>query len=299
MCREWCLTELVAALEKMGYRDGDTMHGAPYDIRYAAPIPGQTSQVYSAYYQEFMELVETAFEKHGNKKAILLGHSLGGMVALEFVRNTPMAWRSKYIKRLILVAPTLSTGFIGPVTNLASGPDNLLYIPTATALSLRPMWRSFEASIINFPSPKVYGDAPIVITKQRNYTAYDVEDFLTDIGFAEGMEPFRRRTVAKMNYLEAPMVPLTCINGVGSQTPKQAVYWEGDFDVLPEMVYGDGDGDISLASMLAFDEEMRRQTGQNGQFKSIKLDKAGHGSILTDEWSLQRVMQEILEANRI
>lgn len=104
--------------------------------------------------------------------------------------------------------------------------------------------------------------------------------------------------LAKMSYFKAPMVPLTCINGVGKRTPRQAVYWEGDFDVLPELVYGDGDGDISLISMLAFDKEMRRQPGQKGQFKSIKLHKAGHGSILTDGWSLKRVMQEIHQVNR-
>lgn len=53
------------------------------------------AQVYSAYFKQFMELVEATFDKHGNKKAIILGHSLGGMVALEFVRNAPIAWRSK------------------------------------------------------------------------------------------------------------------------------------------------------------------------------------------------------------
>lgn len=294
---EWCLTRLTGALEEMGYRDGDTMHGAPYDIRYAAPVPGQTSRVYSRYFQELRQLVEAAREKH-HKKAIIFGHSLGGMVALEFVRNTPLAWRRKHIKHLILVAPTLSTGFTGPVINVASGPDKLLYIPTASALSLRSMWRSFESSLVNFPSPKVYGHEPIVITRRRNYSAYDAQDLLAAVGFSDGIQPFRRRMLAKMSYFKAPMVPLTCINGVGKRTPRQAVYWEGDFDVLPELVYGDGDGDISLISMLAFDKEMRRQPGQKGQFKSIKLHKAGHGSILTDGWSLKRVMQEIHQVNR-
>ncbi|KAF0928930.1 hypothetical protein E2562_011026 [Oryza meyeriana var. granulata] len=260
----------------MGYHDGDNMHGAPYDIRYAAPIPGQTSQVYSRYLKELMELVETASMKH-HKKAIILGHSLGGMVALEFVRNAPLAWRNKYIKHLILIAPTLSSGFVAPLTNLASGPEGWFYVPEATSLSLRPTWRSFELSIVNFPSPKVYGHKPIVITKQRNYSAYDVEDFLTAVGFSDGIEPFRRRTLAKMNYFKAPMVPLTCINGMGIRTPRQAVYWDGNFDVLPDIVYGDGDGEINLVSMLAFDKEMCRQPRQKWQFKSIKLNKAKHG----------------------
>uniref|UniRef100_A0A0D9VHP8 Serine aminopeptidase S33 domain-containing protein n=1 Tax=Leersia perrieri TaxID=77586 RepID=A0A0D9VHP8_9ORYZ len=204
---KWCLTRLIEALEEMGYRDGDTMLGAPYDFRYAAPIPGQTSQFYSHYFKELMELVEATSEKH-HKKVIIFGHSLGGMVILEFIRSTPLAWRDKYIKHLILVAPTLSTGFLSSVIYLASGPQgDLLYVPKATALSLRPMWRSFETSIINIPSTKAYGHKPIVITKQRNYSAYDMEDLLTDIGFEHAIEPFRRRVMPKMNYFKAPMVP--------------------------------------------------------------------------------------------
>lgn len=292
---EWCLASLIGALEEMGYRDGDNMYGVPYDIRYAPPIPGQASQVYSRHFREFMELVETASEKqHHNKKAIILGHSLGGMVALEFVRNTPSAWRDKYIEHLFLVAPTLSTGFVPTVRNLVSGPKDLLHVANTTALSLRPMWRSFETSIVNVPSPGVFGHEPIVVTKRRNYSAYDLEDLLAAIGFSDGIEPFRRRTIARMNYIEAPMVPLTCINAVGKRTPRQFVYWDGNFDDEPtEIVYGDGDDSINLVSMLAFDEEMRRQPGQKGRFKSIKLNNASHGSILTDEWALRRVMQEI------
>ncbi|XP_062187822.1 lecithin-cholesterol acyltransferase-like 1 [Phragmites australis] len=296
---EWCLTRLIEALERIGYRDGDTLLGAPYDIRHAPPIPGQPSEVYSRYFARFRRLVEDASKRKQHKKVIIFGHSFGGNVALEFVRNAPMAWRQKYIKHLILAAPTLSAGFVDPVKNLASGPYNLLYVPTATALSLRPMWRSFETNIANFPSPAVFGDTPIVITKQRNYSSHDMEDFLAAIGFSDGIEPFRRRTLPKMHYFEAPMVPMTCINGVGNRTPQQLVYWESDFDELPEIVYGDGDGDINLVSMLAFDKEMGQQPRQKGQFKSIKLDKAQHGAIVSDEWALKRVIQEILEANRI
>uniref|UniRef100_A0A0E0K1Q8 Uncharacterized protein n=1 Tax=Oryza punctata TaxID=4537 RepID=A0A0E0K1Q8_ORYPU len=221
--KPWCLTELIEALEEMGYRDGDNMLGAPYDFRYAAPVPGQASQVYSRYYRELMELVETASKKH-NKKVIILGHNLGGMVALEFVRNTSLAWRERYIKHLFLVTSMLSPGFVNLVKNLASGPEGsrILYVPNATDLSLRLMWRSFETSIL--PSPRVFGHKTIVITKQRNYSTYDVEDLLATIGFSAGIKPFRRRMVARMNYFEAPKVPLTCINEVGKRTPRQLVY---------------------------------------------------------------------------
>ncbi|XP_052142211.1 lecithin-cholesterol acyltransferase-like 1 [Oryza glaberrima] len=296
--KPWCLTPLIRALEEMGYRDGDNMHGAPYDFRHVPPVPGQESQVYSRYYKEFMELVEATSKRHRKKKVIILGHSHGGCVALEFVRNTPLAWRKEYIKHLFLVTPTLSAGLLDPVENLATGPHNLFYVPGATELSLRPMWRSFETSIANLPSPAVFGREPIVVTERRNYSAYDMEDLLAAVGFGDGIEPFRRRMVARMNYLEAPMVPLTYINGVGKRTPRQLVYWDGNFDEAPERVYGDGDGIVNLVTMLAFDEEMRRQLGQRGQFKSIKVENASHMGILMDEWALKRVMKEILEVNQ-
>ncbi|CAD6239591.1 unnamed protein product [Miscanthus lutarioriparius] len=296
----WCFEVLRHELEKAGYRDGDTLFAAQYDLRYAPPVPGQSSEVFSRYFRRLTRLIEDASEKNENKKVILFGHSFGGMVALEFVRSTPMSWRDRYIKHLILVAPVPAEGLVQTLHYFVSGSD-LMYIPTVAQLSLtlRPMWRSFESSIVNIPSPAVFGDRPLVVTARRNYSAYDVEDLLADIGFGAGVEPFTRRAVPKMTSFQAPMVPTTCINGVGNNgTPEQLVYWDGDFDAEPEIVYGDGDNTINLISMLAFDEKMRRQPEQNKLYKSIKLHGAEHGTIVREDWALKRVMQEILEANR-
>uniref|UniRef100_A0A0E0K1R5 AB hydrolase-1 domain-containing protein n=1 Tax=Oryza punctata TaxID=4537 RepID=A0A0E0K1R5_ORYPU len=277
------------------------MFGAPYDSRYAPPVLGQTSEVYSRYFNEFMALVE-AVTKKTQKKAIIFGHSYGGMVALEFVRSTPQAWRDEHIEHLILVAPTLPTGFLGALQTFIVGTDMIL-VPTATIteLSARPMWRSFESAMVNFPSPAVFGRQPLVITKKRNYTAYDMEDFLAALGFGEGIEPFRRRAVPKMYSFEAPMVPMTCINAVGNRTPLQLVFrGDDDFDEPPEVAaYGDGDGEINLLSVLAFDREMGRQPGQEKRFKSIKIANANHTTVTINDFALKRVIQEIIEVNQV
>uniref|UniRef100_A0A0E0K1Q7 Uncharacterized protein n=1 Tax=Oryza punctata TaxID=4537 RepID=A0A0E0K1Q7_ORYPU len=63
--------------------------------------------------------------------------------------ETPLAWRNMYIEHLFVVTTTLSLWFLDTVTNLTTGPHNLFYVPNATELSLRPMWRSFETSIAN------------------------------------------------------------------------------------------------------------------------------------------------------
>ncbi|ONM20969.1 Lecithin-cholesterol acyltransferase-like 1 [Zea mays] len=273
---------------------------SPYDFRYAPPSPGQTSEVYSRYFKELLELVEAASERT-RKKAVILGHSFGGMVALEFIRNTPPAWRREHIERLVLVAPTLPGGFLEPVRNFASGTD-IHYVPATTPLATRAMWRSFESAIVNFPSPAVFGrlQAPLVITRERNYSAsaQDMERFLAAVGSGEAAEPFRRRAVPKMSSFAAPMVPMTYISGVGNRTPLRLVFWGDDFDAGPEAVaYGDGDGKINSISGLAFEKEMRRQPEQKKQFKSIKINKAQHSTIVTDDFALHRVIQEIVEAN--
>lgn len=77
------------------------------------------------------------------------------------------------------------------------------------------------------------------------------------------------------------------------------MFWDGDYDVSPEFVYGDGDGFVNLISMSAFDKEMCRQPRQKRQFKSVKIYNVQHSELVTEEGAIKRVVEEILEANRI
>jgi lysophospholipase-3 len=86
----FCLLKLRQELEALGYRDSETLFGAPYDIRHAPPSPGQLSQVYSDYFARVKDLVQNASLKNGNKPAILVGHSFGARAALDFVNSTPL-----------------------------------------------------------------------------------------------------------------------------------------------------------------------------------------------------------------
>ncbi|OEL19857.1 Lecithin-cholesterol acyltransferase-like 1 [Dichanthelium oligosanthes] len=296
---EYCFGALRSALERFGYRDQETLFGAPYDFRYAPPLPGQTSRVYSRYFRRLMRLIEDARKKNQGRAAIVLGHSYGAMVAIEFVRNTPLSWRNKFIKHLFTVAPTWSGGYVRTIRSFASGPPgDLVYVPSASRLSVRSMWRTFEAAIVNLPCPEVFGRRPLVITKQNNYSAYDTADLLLVIGSADGVGPFKERELAKMGYFKAPMVPMTHMYGVGLRTEEQLMYWEGDFDMPPEVVYGDGDGTINTIAMLAFEDKVGKQPGQKERFKSFKVNKVPHSELVIDARALKKIMDEIVELNR-
>ncbi|GJN37223.1 hypothetical protein PR202_gb26182 [Eleusine coracana subsp. coracana] len=183
-----------------------TLFGAPYDWRHASPLPGQASRAYTHFFKKLKALVEAASNKQG-KKDILFGHSYGGMAVLEFVRNTPMAWRKKYIKHL----------FFGG--------------------------------------------------------AYAVA---------------RVRAATTRPHLS-----------VGKDDDATAEFQHDNFEESPKLVYGDGDEVVNLISMLAFEEEMCRQPEQRKQFKSIKVHKTRHTELVTAEWAVNRVLPEIIAANRI
>ena len=136
-----------------------------------------------------------------------------------------------------------------------------------------------------------------MITRNRNYTAYDIADLLVAVGSADAVRAFRDRELPKMEYFEAPMVSWTYIIGVGIPTAEQLIYWDDGFDRQPEMVC-DGDDTINLASMLALEEKVGKQPGQKERFKSIKLAGVRHSALATDERALSILMDEILEANR-
>ena len=296
---EYCFGALRSTLERFGYRDGETLFGAPYDFRYAPPLPGQRSRVYSRYFRLVTRLIEDATKKNQGRAAIILGHSYGAMVALEFVRNSPSPWRHKLIKHLFMVAPTWSGGYVRAIRGIVSGPPvDMVYVPSASRLSVRSMWRTFETAVATLPSPAVFGRRPLVITRNRNYSAYDIADLLVAVGSADAVRPFRERELPKMEYFEAPMVPLTYISGVGIPTAEQLIYRDDDFDRLPEVVYGDGDDTINIASVLAFEEKVGMQPGQKERFKSIKFAGIRHSSLATDERALSVIMNEVVEANR-
>ncbi|XP_073359919.1 lecithin-cholesterol acyltransferase-like 1 [Aegilops tauschii subsp. strangulata] len=284
----------LPTLSHHGTVNMETLFGAPYDIRHAPPSHGQPPQVYSNYFARVKDLVQHASKKNENKPVILVGHSFGARAGLDFVNSTPLSWRKKFVKHMVLISPTPPTGFVQVITNLLSGPE-VIVVPTVKRLGLRLMWRTFASSLTSLPSPLVFGYEPLVVTKHRNYSAYDYMDLLTVLGFSTDVV---KRVLATKLKADAPMVPTTYLTGASIQTPNQVMFWDCNFDVVPEYVYGDGDKVVNLVSVLAFVKEIsRQQRWGNIHFKFVKIVNVTHSTIVIQEHPLKRVMAEILEAN--
>ncbi|KAL9313093.1 hypothetical protein ACSQ67_018545 [Phaseolus vulgaris] len=260
------MAPLVDSLQKLGYADGETLFGAPYDFRYGLAAEGHPSQVGSKFLKDLKHLIEEASNSNGGKPVILLSHSLGA------------PWG----------------GAIDEMFTFASG--NTLGVPLVDPLLVRGEQRSSESNLWLLPNPKVFApQKPIVITPNKTYSAHDMVDFLKDIGFPEGVFPYQTRIVPLIWNIQAPHVPVTCIMGTGVRTLETLFYEKGDFDERPQISYGDGDGTVNLVSLLALQSLWKEEKSQ--YLKVVKIDGVSHTSILKDEVALDEIVGEISAIN--
>ncbi|CAN6169794.1 unnamed protein product [Urochloa humidicola] len=290
-----CMEKLVTTLEGVGYRDGVNLFGAPYDFRYAAAPPGQPSRIFNSDISRLRRLVEHASRKNGGKPVILISHAFGGHLALQFLYRSPLPWRRRLVKHYIMlttgiggdaaVLKTIASADAGPSTNL------LFYANTS---------RSFASPLAVLPSPMVLGRAPLVVTRHKNYSAFDMPEFLADVGFNAGdVAPrYVRRALPVTLGIRAPLVPTTCVTGVGVPTPVRLTYWDGDFGKMPQVVNGDdGDDAIRLEVVLAWRKVIEKNPDQ-GYFKFVLLPNVSHNGILSDDFALKRFVEILAAANQ-
>ena len=287
------MAPLVDSLQKLGYADGETLFGAPYDFRYGLAAEGHPSQVGSKFLKDLKHLIEEASNSNGGKPVILLSHSLGGLFVLQLLIRNPPSWREKFIKHFVALSAPWG-GAIDEMFTFASG--NTLGVPLVDPLLVRGEQRSSESNLWLLPNPKVFApQKPIVITPNKTYSAHDMVDFLKDIGFPEGVFPYQTRIVPLIWNIQAPHVPVTCIMGTGVRTLETLFYEKGDFDERPQISYGDGDGTVNLVSLLALQSLWKEEKSQ--YLKVVKIDGVSHTSILKDEVALDEIVGEISAIN--
>lgn len=287
------MAPLVRSLEKIGYVDGETLFGAPYDFRYGLAAEGHPSDVGSKFLKDLKGLIESVYTSNGGKPVIVLSHSLGGLFVLHLLNRNPIWWRKKYVKHFVALSAPWG-GTVQEMLTFASGYS--LNVPLVDPLLVREEQRSSESNLWLMPSPKFFSrENPLVITPSLSYTAHDISQFLSDIGFKCGVHPYILRILPLIERLEAPDVPITCIIGNGVRTPETLFYGREGFDKQPEISYGDGDGTVNMVSLLALQSEWKDEKNQS--LKVIKIPGVSHTSILKDEKALDEIIGEVSSIN--
>lgn len=288
------MAPLVEALEQIGYVDGNNLFGAPYDFRYGLAAEGHPSLVGTKFLQDLRQLIENASTSNGGKPVIIVSHSLGGLFVLHLLNRNPPSWRKKFIKHFIALSAPWG-GTVQEMLTFASG--YTLSVPLVDPLLVRGEQRSSESNLWLLPSPKLFGRKVLVINQNKTYSASDMPQFLEDIGFQEGVQPYKTRILPLIEQLIAPDVPITCIIGSGIDTPETLFYGRDGFDKQPEILYGDGDGTVNMVSLLALESQWSDVAKKI--LKVSKIPSVTHTSILNDDVALKEIIQEISNINSL
>lgn len=284
---------LVKSLEEIGYIDGQTLFGAPYDFRYGLAPQGHPCRVGSKYLQDLKELIEKASITNGGKPVILLSHSLGGLFVLHLLNRNTQSWRQKFIKHFVALSAPWG-GTVQEMLTFASG--YTLGVPLVKRLLVREEQRSSESNLWLMPSPSAFGRSqPLVITPNGNYSAYDVPNFLRDIGFTQGVCPYETRILPLLEEVRAPQVPITCVIGSGVKTPETLFYDAKGFDKQPFIAWGDGDGTVNMLSLVAIESQWKDEKNQT--ISIVKLDGISHTGVLSETESLDQIIRVISNVN--
>ncbi|KAF8701829.1 hypothetical protein HU200_033151 [Digitaria exilis] len=273
-------------------KDGENMFGANYDFRYAAAPPRQPSDVFDSDLSRIRDLVEHASRKNGGKPVIFVSHAFGGYLALEFLSRSPLSWRQRLIKHYLMLSRgdggdvvilrTIASANAGPSSNV------LFYANTS---------RSFASPLAALASPRVFGHAPLVVTRDKNYSAFELSDLLSDLGFSDVAPRYLRRALPVTLGIRAPLVLTTTVVGVGLPSPVRLTYWDGDFGKVPQVANDDGDGfmnfEVVSASRTVIDNEP-----DQGYFKLILLPNVTHYGVVSDDFALTRLVEIVAEINQ-
>uniref|UniRef100_A0ACD5XTY5 Uncharacterized protein n=1 Tax=Avena sativa TaxID=4498 RepID=A0ACD5XTY5_AVESA len=286
------MNAFVERLEKMGYRDGETMFGAPYDFRYVVAPAGRPSKAGDAFLRALKGLVERASRLNGGRPVTIVTHSNGGPLTHQLLVRQPLAWRRRFVRRFLPIAAPWG-GIVVGMLLLVSG--NNYGLPFVDARALLAAGRSQSTSIwwLPSPSPAVFGTTqPLVVTRSRNYSAGDVAEYLVDIGLGEAVGPYESRVLPLFGAeLPPPGVPVTNIVGVGVGTTERIVYPGDGFHGTPDTVAGDGDGVVNLASALAVETQWKKD------YRLVKVSNVTHNGLVADDRALDIVIREIQRAN--
>ncbi|TPP56028.1 Phosphatidylcholine-sterol acyltransferase (Lecithin-cholesterol acyltransferase)/ Phospholipase A [Fasciola gigantica] len=229
------------------YKSGVTLRGAPFDFR-------RSPNLNTGFSRKMTTLIEETFHNAGDKPVVLVGHSLGSLYCLAFLKKQSDTWKRKYVKSFLSVSGPLG-GSVKALKIEASGDNFGLIVPSA--LSFRSVQRSMPSLAFLLPDPRLWPPTEkIILTPNKNYSAHDYKEFFDDINYQLGYEMLIK-TKSSIDTLLGPtgIDELYCIYGSGLPTTYQMIYLPPTFyrsafpDQYPTLVTGDGDGTVHMRSL--------------------------------------------------
>lgn len=163
--------------DQLGWVLGETFFGAPFDFRYS-------SSGLESYFNELKALIEKVYIQNNETKVVLFAISLGPSVGLAFLHRMEQAWKDKYISWFLAESPVWG-GTFWPLLQFTAG---LTSWGHGNAAASRAEAQFMSVTPWEFPragdnaTRSFTKDYPVISTPNKNYSAFDYDALMVDIG---------------------------------------------------------------------------------------------------------------------
>ena len=237
------------------------------------------------------KLIEEMYHSNGDKKLILVCHSMGCLYSYYLLRHHPQAWKDQYIQSWITIGAPFG-GSVKSLEALLNGEN--FHTDLFSAGGLRDLERSFSSLSLLLPSPRDFGNKTILRIGDANYTAYDYPKIYEMIGDAAGFRMWQQSSQQITDH-EHPGVEVHCLRGKNIPTVEQVTYPTPEsFPRSPVAIYGQGDGSVNKAGS---DVCLKWASDNRNAFSSEEFDGVKHTSLVKNDDVVTHITRQVLDAN--
>lgn len=271
--------KLAQNLERNGYRRGVNLFAAPYDWR----IPINANPDYMKLLGELIEKVSS----ENKQPAIIVGHSMGNLIANHFLSSQSDAWKHKNVQGMISIAAPWG-GAPKALREVLSG-DTVIgghwyqkIFGIFDRHKVATLFRNFGSLYMMFPADKVWGETDLVYFEedQEAFKAKEIEKMLSYLGLDHEMVT---KTSPVLGLMNPPGVPLYCFNGRGLITETHYAYKSRDTGAHPQVYCSEGDGTVPAISYRLCDSMEWRMNNRGHPITYKEYYGLEHTGILQDE----------------
>ena len=243
--------------------------------------------------QEFFEslkkLVEETYAQTGNKKVVILGHSLGGPMTYHFLLNQTSDWKGKHVQAWMPIAAPFA-GTVPAIDTLTRGHGSVSYLDPKSMIT--KLETTFSLAGVLVPSADVFGNRTLVQIESQSFTAADmgaVYDLLKD---DVGKKMWRRGLQQLPSAFPGTGVQTHCIHSGSRNTPEMLVFDSKQLFPLggKKYVYGPGDGTVNKIST---DVCLMWRQQSPATVHTLDVD-AEHSELVTRQQTIAYLIQTVL-----
>ena len=184
-------------IQNFNYIPKTNLIGLPYDYRYMGHIRNRQK-----YYKQVKDAIENTYISNYDKPAIIIAHSLGGLLLKNFVSSMPQTWQQKYIDQIVFV----NTPFGGVPESL------FMYLSKKVE---HKIYKNFSSILLCLPNKHAFEPTDVLIkTDNENITVNNILDFVKKHSEFKEIDSIELDTFTSSLYfpLAIPSLLVCCCN---------------------------------------------------------------------------------------